>query len=45
VAVEAVKAACKALDTTAQKGVIHKNTASRKKSRLMKKLNTISKAK
>ncbi len=35
----AVAAACKVLDTTARKGIIHKNMASRKKSRLMKKLN------
>ena len=44
-AAAAVKAACKSLDTTAQKGVIHKKTASRKKSRLMKKLNAAKKAK
>lgn len=31
----------KALDKAAKKGVIKKNTASRKKSRLMKKVNTI----
>ncbi len=42
-AAAAVKAACISLDKTAQKGVIHKNTASRKKSRLMKKLNTTAK--
>ena len=31
-----VAAAIKRIDTAAQKGVIHKNTAARKKSRLMK---------
>lgn len=36
-----VKAAIKALDRAAQKSVIKKNTASRKKSRLMKKLNLL----
>lgn len=30
-----------ALDKAAQKGIIHRNTAARKKSRLMKKLNTV----
>ncbi len=39
----AVAAACKVLDTTARKGIIHKNMASRKKSRLMKKLNPVKK--
>ena len=34
-----LKKACKVLDSTAQKGIIHNNLASRKKSRLMKKLN------
>lgn len=36
---EAVKAAIVELDVAARKGVLHKNTAARKKSRLMKKLN------
>ena len=36
VAVESLKAAMTALDKAAKKGVIHKNTASRKKSRLAK---------
>ncbi len=36
VAVEALKAAMAGLDKAAKKGVIHKNTASRKKSRLAK---------
>ena len=35
----AVRAALKRLDTAATKGVIHKNAAARKKSRLMKKVN------
>ncbi len=35
----AVKLALKELDTAATKGMIHKNTAARRKSRLMKKLN------
>ncbi len=36
---ELVVAAHKALDTAATKGLIHKNAASRKKSRLAKKAN------
>lgn len=36
---EAVKAAIKRIDTAARRGVIHKNTAARKKSRLMRKVN------
>jgi small subunit ribosomal protein S20 len=36
---EALRMAVKKLDTAAQKGIIHKNAAARKKSRLMKKLN------
>ncbi len=35
----AVKDALKALDSAATKGIIHPNTAARRKSRLMKKLN------
>ena len=35
----AVKLALKAFDSAATKGVIHKNTAARRKSRLMKRLN------
>jgi len=35
----AVKEAAKALDTAAGKGIIHKNNASRRKSRLMLHLN------
>jgi len=34
-----VQAAIKRIDSAAQKGVIHKNTAARKKSRLMKQVN------
>lgn len=37
-AVEATMRAIKALDKAAQKGVLHKNNAARRKSRLMKKL-------
>jgi small subunit ribosomal protein S20 len=35
-----VRLAVKRIDTAASKGVIHKNTAARKKSRLMKKVNS-----
>ena len=38
-AVEALTLACKTLDKTAQRGIIHKNQAARRKSRLMKRLN------
>lgn len=38
---EAVRTAIKAVDQAAAKGIIHKNTASRKKSALAKKLNAI----
>jgi small subunit ribosomal protein S20 len=34
-----VRAAIKRIDSAAQKGVIHKNAAARKKSRLMKQVN------
>lgn len=34
-----VRVAIKKLDSAVSKGVIHKNTAARRKSRLMKKLN------
>lgn len=37
---EAVKAATQELDVAAKKGVIHPNNAARRKSRLMKQLNT-----
>ena len=36
---DALKAAIKKIDQVAAKGTIHKNTASRKKSRLQKRLN------
>ena len=36
---EAVKAAIKRIDKAAQAGVLHKNTAARRKSRLLKRLN------
>jgi len=42
-AAEAVKSAVSALDKAAENGILHKNTAARKKSRLTKKLNAISK--
>jgi small subunit ribosomal protein S20 len=41
-ATERVRAAVKRIDSAATKGVIHKNAASRRKSRLMKKANTTS---
>jgi small subunit ribosomal protein S20 len=37
--VEAIRAACAELDKAASKGVIHKNNAARRKSRLMAKFN------
>jgi small subunit ribosomal protein S20 len=37
-----VRGAIKIIDSAAQKGVIHKNAAARKKSRLMKKANAAS---
>lgn len=39
----AVRAAVSELDRAAKKGVIHRNNASRRKSRLMKQLNAIKK--
>lgn len=38
-----LKAAIKTLDETATKGLIHKNQAARRKSRLTKKLNALAK--
>ena len=38
---EEVLKAIKALDKAASKGVIHKNNAARRKSRLVKKLNSV----
>lgn len=40
---QATLSAVKALDKAAEKGVIHKNNASRRKSRLMKSLSTLEK--
>ncbi len=40
---EAVLTAVKALDKAAEKGIIHKNNAARRKSRLMKRLATLEK--
>lgn len=37
--IEAIRQACSELDKAATKGVIHKNNAARRKSRLMAKLN------
>ena len=41
---EAVHAAASALDKAAEKGIIHKNNAARRKSRLMRQLNQIERA-
>jgi small subunit ribosomal protein S20 len=43
-AAEAVKSAVVALDKAAQKGAIHANNASRRKSRIMKQLHKASAA-
>ena len=40
---EAARVAVKQLDKAAEKGVIHKNAAARRKSRLMKHLNELAK--
>jgi small subunit ribosomal protein S20 len=42
-AVQATQEAISALDKAAEKGVIHKNNAARRKSRLMKHLNALQK--
>ncbi len=42
-AVESLKLAVSVIDKTAAKGVIHRNTASRKISRLTRKVNALSK--
>ena len=42
-AIDLIKRACKALDKAAQKKIIKKNNAGRRKSRLMKKLNALNK--
>ena len=39
VAAEAVRLACKAVDKVAERGIIHKNQAARRKSRIMKRAN------
>jgi small subunit ribosomal protein S20 len=39
---EAIRTAVKRLDKAASKGIIHKNQAARRKSRLMKRLATLS---
>jgi small subunit ribosomal protein S20 len=41
---DAVQDALSALDSAATKGIIHKNTAARRKSRLMKRLNATQQA-
>ena len=41
-AAETVLLAIRALDKAAEKGIIHKNNAARRKSRLMRKLNAVS---
>lgn len=41
VTVESLRAAMSALDKAVSKGVLHRNTAARKKSRLAKKLNAL----
>jgi small subunit ribosomal protein S20 len=40
---ETIKKVISAIDKAVENGIMHKNTAARKKSRLMKKLNAISK--
>lgn len=42
---EAVRVASSALDKAAEKGIIHKNNAARRKGAIMKKLNAIGKSK
>ncbi len=41
---ESIRLACKALDKTAERGIIHKNQAARRKSRLMKRANAVAQA-
>ena len=38
---EAVRLACKSIDKNAERGIIHRNQASRRKSRLMKRANKV----
>lgn len=42
-AAAAVQAVISAVDKAAENGILHKNTAARKKSRIMRKLNAVSK--
>jgi len=42
---EATMEAVKALDKAAEKGILHRNNAARRKSRLMKRLATLEKTK
>ncbi|KKQ56203.1 MAG: 30S ribosomal protein S20 [Parcubacteria group bacterium GW2011_GWA2_38_13] len=42
---ESIEKTIQAIDRAAQKGILKKNTAARKKSRIMKKFNSLSKAK
>jgi len=42
-AAEATRQAISALDRAAEKGILHKNNAARRKSRLMKRLNELQK--
>lgn len=44
VTTEAIRLACKAIDKTAERGIIHKNQAARRKSRLMKRANKVAQA-
>jgi small subunit ribosomal protein S20 len=41
---EAVRLACKSIDKTVERGIIHKNQAARRKSRLMKRANKVAAA-
>jgi len=41
---EAVRQAASVLDKAAEKGIIHKNNAARRKARLMRQLNQIERA-
>ncbi len=38
---EAIRQACKVIDKTAERAIIHKNQAARRKSRLMKRANKL----
>lgn len=41
---EAIRIACKNIDKTAERSIIHKNQAARRKSRLMKRANKVAAA-